>query len=383
MERTTGRYVDGSMGEARYRAYVPNPLPPEPPLRIEGPLLSQLERANQALGRLDGISLLLPDPDLFLYSFVRKEALLSSQIEGTQSSLSDLLLFELDELPGVPVDDVEEVSNYVAAMQHGLQRIREDFPLSLRLLREIHERLLAGGRGATKTPGEFRTGQNWIGGRSPSTARFVPPPPDYLADCLTRFERFLHAPREEMPPLLKAALAHVQFETIHPFNDGNGRLGRLLIALLLCHDEVLRQPSLYLSLFFKTRREAYYEHLQQVRVTGDWEGWLQFFLEGVEVTSNQAVTTAQRTLALFGTDRLKLAGMPASVQRVFEDLTKRPVQSVPKLQQRLGMTSPTVRTAIRQLAELEIVNEITGQQRNRIYVYDQYYQLLAEGAQPL
>lgn len=373
------------MGEARYRAYIPFPLPPEPPLQIQGALLAQLERANQALGRLDGISLLLPEPDLFLYSYVRKEALLSSQIEGTQSSLSDLLLFELDELPGVPVDDVEEVSNYVAAMQHGLRRIREDFPLSLRLLREIHERLLAGGRGATKTPGEFRRGQNWVGGRSPSTARFVPPPPEQLDECLNQFEQFLHTPREQMPPLLKAALAHVQFETIHPFNDGNGRLGRLLIALLLCHDGVLREPSLYLSLFFKARRDAYYEQLQQVRVTGNWEGWLAFFLEGVETTSNQAVQTAQDTLRLFAVDRERIAGVSgeASVRRVFEDLTLRPVQSVPKLGQRLPLTGPTIRSALRQLAELGIVNEITGQRRNRVYVYERYYQLLAEGAQPL
>lgn len=232
---------------------MPDPLPPNPPLSIDGAMLVRIERANQSLGRLDGITLLLPEPELFLYQYVRKEAVLSSQIEGTQSSLSDLLLFELEEAPGVPTDDVEEVSNYVAALQHGLDRLRaDDFPLSLRLIREIHGILLRGGRGARMSPGEFRRAQSWIGGRSPVHARFVPPPPDQLGECLAAFERFLHTPASEMPPLVKAALAHDQFETIHPFNDGNGRAGRLLITLLLCADRVLQQPSLYLSLFFKS-----------------------------------------------------------------------------------------------------------------------------------
>ena len=274
VQRTTGRYVSGSMAESRYQAFIPDPLPPAPPLDLTGDaLLARKEQADQALGRLDGIALMLPDPELFLYQYVRKEALLSSQIEGTQSSLSDLLLFELNEAPGVPVDDVEEVSNYVAALNHGLRRLREDeFPLSLRLIREMHALLLQGGRGANRHPGEFRTGQVFVGGGIGALAHFVPPPPEALDEALAAFERFLHAPRGDMPPLVKAALAHVQFETIHPFNDGNGRLGRLLIALILCNEGVLREPTLYLSLYFKRRRADYYERLNAVRVDGDWEG---------------------------------------------------------------------------------------------------------------
>ncbi|PKM00905.1 MAG: cell filamentation protein Fic, partial [Gammaproteobacteria bacterium HGW-Gammaproteobacteria-7] len=271
-------------------------------------LIALKERADQALGRLDGITLLLPDPEIFLYQYVRKEALLSSQIEGTQSSLSDLLLFELDEAPGVPLDDVEEVSNYVAALNHGLRRMREDgFPLSLRLLREMHEKLLHGGRGAHKTPGEFRRSQNWIGGRSPATASFVPPPPEHLTQCLGEFETFLH--EGDVPTVIRTALAHVQFETIHPFLDGNGRLGRLLIALMLCSDGVLREPSLYLSLYFKTHRARYYALLDAVRTQGDWEGWLAFFLDGVAETAQQAVDTAQRLLQLLAVDRARIAGL--------------------------------------------------------------------------
>lgn len=387
MERTTGEYVSGSLAGSRYRAFVPGPLPPEPALVFESPLVARLERANQALGRLDGITLMLPDPTLFLYQYVRKEALLSSQIEGTQSSLSDLLLYELEETPGVPIDDVEEVSNYVAALQLGLKRLREDdFPLSLRLIREIHTVLLRGGRGANKNPGEFRTTQNWIGGRVPALASFVPPPPDRLLECLHAFETFLHADASGMPSLVKAALAHVQFETIHPFNDGNGRLGRLLVALILCSEGVLREPSLYLSLYFKTRRQQYYEQLDAVRKTGDWEAWLAFFLEGVESTSQQAVDTAQRILALFHADREKVRGLgrrAGSALQVFEQFTRRPILDAPTIHKTLNVTAPTVRSAVAALHDLGLLDEITGQQRNRIWVYQSYYALLAEGAAPL
>jgi len=387
MDRITGAYIDSSLGESRYRAFVPDPLPPAPPLSFSPALIAGLERANQALGRLDGITLLLPDPTLFLYQYVRKEALLSSQIEGTQSSLSDLLLFELDELPGVPVDDVEEVSNYVAALNHGLNRLRkDDFPLSLRLIREMHAELLRGGRGATKRPGEFRTSQNWIGGRSPATAHFVPPPPDRLMDCLGAFEQFLHAPAAEMPPLIKAALAHVQFETIHPFLDGNGRLGRLLIALILCCEGVLREPSLYLSLYFKQHRAAYYEHLDAIRRTGDWESWLAFFLDGVASTSQQAVESAQRILHLLETDRARAGALgrrAGNVLQVLDQFARHVALNVPALQKQVRVSKPTVRAAIAQLSEMGIVNEITGQQRNRMYVYQSYYDILSEGAEPL
>ena len=378
MERIAGNYVTGSLSGSAYQAYVPNPLPPEPPLSFDASLVAQLERANQSLGRLDGMTRMLPDPELFLYQYVRKEALLSSQIEGTQSSLSDLLLFELHELPGVPLDDVEEVSNYVAALNHGLQRLRGGFPLSLRLLREIHEILLRGGRGANKTPGEFRRTQNWIGGRTPATAHFVPPPPEQLQAGLDAFEKFLHEPAETMPPLIKAALAHLQFETIHPFNDGNGRLGRLLIALILCVENVLAEPSLYLSLYFKTRRTEYYQQLDAVRKTGNWEAWLTFFFAGVE--------TARRILNLFETDRAKfnkLGRKAGNASRVFEQFTRRPVLSASQLSMDLALPTPTIRRALSVLVELKLINEITGQRRNRVWLYQDYYAILSEGAGPL
>ena len=386
--RVTGHYVPGSLADSRYQAFVPDALPPQPPLDLAaGGLIARKERADQALGRLDGITLMLPDPELFLYQYVRKEALLSSQIEGTQSSLSDLLLYELDEAPGVPLDDVEEVSNYVAALNHGLARMRQDdFPLSLRLIREMHAILLRGGRGAGKQPGEFRKGQVWIGGATPALAHFVPPPPEALDDALAAFERFLHAESSHMPPLIKAALAHVQFETIHPFSDGNGRLGRLLIALILCNEKVLREPSLYLSLYFKRRRADYYDLLNGVRVRGDWESWLGFFLDGVADSAQQAVDTAQRLLALLTRDRARIARLGAragNVGLVFERFAHRVVMTVPQLQPQLALSAPTIRAAIKTLQEMEIVNELTGQRRHRVFAYQTYLDILSEGAQPL
>ena len=278
MKRQTGTYRECSTAEESYRAFLPAPLPPSPPLRLDEEHHDLMEKANRALGRLDGMTLLLPDPSLFLYFYVRKEALLSSQIEGTQSSFNDLLLYESEEVPGVPLDDVQEVSSYVAAMTYGLDRLRGGFPLSLRLIREIHEILLAKGRGSNKEPGEFRRSQNWIGGTRPGNAAFVPPPPETLQDSLGSLERFLHNDPVFTPLLIKAALAHVQFETIHPFLDGNGRLGRLLITFLLCAEGAITEPILYLSLYFKTHRQEYYDWLQKVRSEGNWEGWLKFFL---------------------------------------------------------------------------------------------------------
>lgn len=386
--RLTGHYVTGSLAGTRYQAFIPDPLPPEPPLDFAaGDLVARKERADQALGRLDGITLMLPDPELFLYQFVRKEALLSSQIEGTQSSLSDLLLFEVDAAPGVPIDDVEEVSNYVAALKHGLRRLREDdFPLSLRLIREMHALLLRGGRGATRQPGEFRKGQVWVGGPSPALAHFVPPPPEALPDALAALERFLHEPAGRTPPLVKAALAHVQFETIHPFGDGNGRLGRLLIVLILCNEGVLRDPSLYLSLYFKRHRADYYERLNGVRVRGDWEGWLGFFLDGVAETAQQAVDTAQRLLALLASDRARIAALgkrAGNIGLVFDQFARRVILTVPRVAPELPLSPPTIRAAVRALEELEIVNEVTGQQRHRVFAYSRYLGILSEGAQPL
>ena len=272
---------------------MPASLPPVPALDL-ATLLGPLEQAQLALGRLEGISTQLPAPLSFLYTCVRKEALLSSQIEGTQSSIQELLLFELPERPGVPTDDVIEVSNYIAALEHGLKRLDAGFPLSNRLLREVHGRLMASGRGSEHDPGNFRRSQNWIGGTRPGNATCVPPPPQEVATCMSELERFLHASVPGLSALLRAGLAHVQFETIHPFLDGNGRVGRLLITLLLCHYEVLDEPLLYLSLYFKQQRPRYYELLDTVRRTGDWEAWLVFFLDGVAQTAAAAVSTAQR-----------------------------------------------------------------------------------------
>ena len=284
------------------------------------------------------------------------------------------------------MDDVREVSNYVAALNHGIERMKSGFPLSLRLLREMHGILLATGRGAQKEPGEFRRSLVWIGGQNPGNARFVPPPPDRLMECLNRFERFLHGEPECLPVLIRAALAHVQFETIHPFLDGNGRIGRLLITLLLCAEGVLSQPTLYLSLYFKTHRDAYYDRLQAVRTDGDWEGWLRFFLEGVFETSQQAVSTAQCVLALFAEDRERLGALgrrAGSALRVHECLQRRPILSVPGTADELGLSRPTVRACVDAMEKIGIAREFTGRDRRRLYVYDAYIAVLAEGTEPL
>lgn len=381
----TGRYEVTAVGGEKVRAFVPAPLPPDPPLDL-APLQGPLEAALLALGRLDALSTLLPDAGLFLYSYVRKEAVLSSQIEGTQSSLSDLLLFEIDEAPGVPVDDVVEVSNHVAALEHGLARLRGGFPLSSRLLREIHARLLARGRGSDKAPGEFRRSQNWIGGTRPGNARFVPPPAHLVLDCMSDLERFLHEPNPRFPALIRAALAHVQFETIHPFLDGNGRVGRLLITFLLCHDGVIREPLLYLSLFFKQNRSQYYELLDQVRRKGDWEAWLGFFLEGVAQTAEGAVTTARRIEELFRKDQERIQGhgkKAGSALRVHQTLKERPIASLPEAARRTGLSYPAASSGMGVLEELGVAREITGRRRDRMYVYEGYLAILNEGTEPL
>lgn len=387
----TGHYSSSLAGGETIRAFVPDPLPPVPPLDLGGARQTALEKATLALGRLDSIALLLPDPQLFLYAYVRREAVLSSQIEGTQSSLSDLLLFELDELPGVPFDDVVEVSNYVAALEHGMARLREGFPLCNRLLREMHVHLMARGRGADKAPGEFRRSQNWIGGTRPGNARFVPPPPQEVESCMTALEHFIHSGlinpgMGELPVLLKAALAHVQFETVHPFLDGNGRLGRLLIALLLHEGGALAQPLLYLSLYFKQHRSLYYELLDRVRTEGDWEGWVDFFLEGVEQTAHGAVQTARRLVDLFqqDTQRVHSSGRgAANVLRVLDTLRQRPLCSLRQIGQSAGVSFPTASRAMLTLVEMGIARELTGQRRNRVFVYDAYLNILNEGGEAL
>jgi Fic family protein len=385
-ERIAGDYVDGSLAAERYKAFVPRPLPPDPPIAIDSTMFILLEGANRALGRLDGLAALFPDPDLFIYFCVRKEALLSSQIEGTQSSLSDLLLFENDEVPGVPLDDVQEVSCYVAAMNYGLERIRANFPLSLRLLREIHGKLLNNGRGAEKDPGEFRRQQNWIGGSRPSLAMFVPSPPDRLMQCLGDFERFLHADPPAVPLLVKAAMAHAQFETIHPFLDGNGRLGRLLITLLLCAEDAMSQPILYLSLYFKANRNEYYERLQRVREKADWEGWINFFLQGVKETSEQAADAGRRILSIFDEDRKaieQLGRASGSAARSFQALQRRPMLTIPAAAEKLQLSQPAVTAAFANLIELKIASEVTGKQRGRVFVYSRYLAELAQGTEPI
>ncbi len=382
----TGRYEITTIAGEGIKAFIPAPLPPEPPLEIDNRRQKLLERATLALGRLDSITLLLPDPDLFLYAYVRREAVLSSQIEGTQSSLSDLLLFELDEAPGVPFDDVVEVSNYVAALNHGLERLKGGFPLSNRLIREMHEILLSRGRGSAKSPGQFRRSQNWIGGTRPGNAYFVPPPPQYVEGCMAELERFLHDEKNPYPAIIKAALAHVQFETIHPFLDGNGRIGRLLIAFVLHHDQVLSQPLLYLSLYFKTHREEYYRFLDMVRIEGDWEAWVDFFLEGVEQTADNAVDTARRLVALFQEDEKKIraVGRSAStVMRVFQVLRERPLTDLNHVCERTGLSFPAASKSMKSLERLGIVREITGRRRNRVFAYGQYLEILSKGTEPL
>jgi Fic family protein len=379
-----GRYQVTSVGGEPVQAFIPAPLPPVPPLKLEERLQALLESAGLALGRLDGVSTLLPDTALFLYAYVRKEAVLSSQIEGTQSSLSDLLLFELDEVPGVPLDDVTEVSNHVAALDHGLERLRGGFPLSNRLIREIHGVLLSRGRGAGKDPGQFRRTQNWIGGNRPGNAVFVPPPAGAVQECMAALEAFLHAEADGLPILVRAGLAHVQFETIHPFLDGNGRVGRLLITLQLCHTGVLREPLLYLSLYFKQNRAVYYELLDRVRRDGDWESWLSFFLTGVKQVAEEATTTGGRLLEMFRTDRSRVAASgrrAGSALRVLEVMQNRPLRSLTRLQDTTGLSFPAVSGAMGLLVELGIAREVTGKRRNRVFAYDRYLAILNEGTE--
>lgn len=382
----TGTFHVTAVAGEKVCAFVPLALPPAPPLELTGPRQLLLEKATLAVGRLDSVSALLPDPALFLYSYVRREAVLSSQIEGTQSSLSDLLLFELEEAPGTPVYDVVEVSNYVAALELGMGRLGDGLPLCNRLFCEMHAALMAKGRGSEKQPGEFRRSQNWIGGTRPGNARFVPPPPQEIAACMGDLEKFLNDEGQGLPVLLKAALAHAQFETIHPFLDGNGRLGRLLIALLLHHGGLLADPLLYLSLYLKQHRSEYYELLDRVRATGDWEAWVDFFLEGVDQTARSAVETARRLVNLFEADtaRIQQSGRAApNALRVLAALRQRPVLTLKHLRDQHGITFPTATKAMNTLLAAGIARELTGQRRNRVFAYDGYLGLLNEGGAPL
>jgi Fic family protein len=384
-----GRFLQAQNGADEYWVFHPSPLPPDPPLEIDAVKQTLLDRANQSLGRLDGVTLLLPDPDQFLYTFIRKEAVLSSQIEGTQSSLSDLLLFENEAAPGVPREDAQETANYIAAMDHGLNRIKsaDGLPLSSRLLRELHRVLLQSGRGANKNPGEFRRDQNWIGGTRPANARFVPPPWTEVVPAIGNLEKYLHDEFGQTPVLIKAAVAHAQFETIHPFLDGNGRVGRLLITLLMCSEGILRRPLLYLSLYFKQNRDTYYEQLQRVRLEGTWEEWLRFFLEGVVEVAESTTETTRRIVRMLERDRQTIheLGRAAGTAHRVHDLAARfVVVRAPWAADSLGLTEPPVYAAIKRLEDIGILREVTGRRRGKLYVYDEYLAILNEGtAEPV
>jgi Fic family protein len=376
---TPGSYVEVATAGERFKAFVPAPLPPVPPITWSPALRRRFDDALLALGRLDALTAHLPNAALLLYSFVRKEAVLSSQIEGTQSSLADLLLYEIDEQPGVPVADAREVSRCVAALEYGLKNLRGGLPMSMRLLRGMHEVLMSHPGGRSKTPGEIRRSQVWIGGTRPGNAAFVPPPANALGECLKPLEQFLNDEPEPTPPLIKAALAHVQFETIHPFLDGNGRLGRLLIVLQLVADGVLREPMLYPSLFFKTHRALYYELLNEVRLHGDWERWLDFFAEGIAETAAQAVATAQALLKLVNKDRDRIAalGRPApSALSVHQAMQKQPLITSAALVKATRLTPATINKSLAHLEGLGIVAELTRRQRDRVFSYRRYVDLL-------
>ncbi|MTH79114.1 Fic family protein [Paracoccus aestuariivivens] len=379
-----GRSLETPVAGEIVRAFVPPPLPPKPDIDVLQ-LLDRLSLAERALGRLDGITTLLPRQELFLYMYVRKEAVLSSQIEGTQSTLTDLLRFETEAAAGEPIDDIREVSNYVDAMMYGLERLQE-LPLSLRLIREMHERLLQSGRGGTKNPGEFRRSQNWIGGSRPGNALFVPPPVTEMDACLDALERFMHERDSKLPALIKAGLLHVQFETIHPFLDGNGRIGRLLVTLYLCVNDVLRKPLLYLSLYLKTHRADYYRLLQEVRQYGNWEAWLDFFLTGVAETANQAFDAATRIVDLFKTDRERITAesdRPGSALRIHDLFQQNPFLTATQAVQNTGLSAPTVNAALADLERLGIVIEITGRRRRRVFSYQRYLAIISEGTDPI
>jgi Fic family protein len=368
---------------ASFRAYCPHPLPPEPDLEFGSKLKRTLSKADQMLGRLDGLSYVLPDPDLLIHFYIRKEAVLSSQIEGTQSTLSELLLFELEDV-GIGGDDVQEVSNYVAAMRHGLTRIAGDFPLSGRLLREMHGILLKVGRGSDRTPGEFRRSQNWIGGTRPGDALYVPPPVEEMEESLGQFENFMNDGSRDYPVLIQCAMLHLQFETIHPFLDGNGRLGRLLMTLLLIERGVLGQPLLYLSLYLKLHKQRYYELLQQVRMEGVWEEWVLFFLEGVIVTSERAIKLAKDILELFRRDEATLNALGigrGSALAVMKILQQLPYASTRKIAERSGLAFNTAASVLSKFERAGLLIEVTGKDRGKIYKYREYLSLLEEGTE--
>ena len=381
---STGTYQTTTTPGEPVHAFVPHPLPPTPQITPRETLGHLLEQAATALGRLDAVTTLLPDATLSVYGHIRKEAILSSRIEGISSSLTDLMLHEAGRPPAANPTDTLETSNLVTALNHGVNRLRAGFPLSNRLLREMHALLLTSERGSAMMPGEFRRSQNWIGGSRPGNAVFVPPPPNHVQQCMSDLERFIHDPDDGLPVLVKAGLAHVQFETIHPFLDGNGRLGRLLIALMLCDAGLLREPLLYLSLYFKHNRSTYYRLLNDIRHSGDWEAWLRFFLEGVREVAEAAVATARTASETIRDDRSRIGRQgrrAGSALRVHHSLVERPVGNIARLASRTGLSAPTVAAALRLLESLAIVREITGRQRGRVFTYERYLAVLREGTE--
>lgn len=384
-KRTTGRYESVTVGGEKVDAFVPFDLPPgRPALVIDAKLERCIGQAEQALVRLDLAGEMVPSLDWFIYAFVRKEAVISSQIEGTQASLVDLLAFEAEDQPQ-PNADVEEVTNYLDALAYARGQLasKRGLPVSLRLLNEAHKRLMRGVRGGSKQSGEIRRSQNWIGGSRPGNAVHVPPPSEKLSQLLSSFEKYIHAD-DRLPKLVRAGLLHAQFETIHPYLDGNGRIGRLMIALLLEHWGLLKAPLLYLSLFFKRHREEYYRHLNLVRLEGDWEGWIDFFLDGVGTIADEAVASARELFNLVSTDRTRLLGVESasvSALRLFERLPRHPIVTVASAMRLLETSKPTATRAIEVLAEVSILVETTGKKRDRSFAYRAYMERLRTGTE--
>lgn len=388
--RTAGTYETTAVAGEKVSAFVPDPLPPaEPAFELDGRVLESLWLAEQTLDKLELAADLVPSVDWFLYAFVRKEAVVSSQIEGTQATLDDLLRFEAraegTQSESAASADVEEICNHLDALAYARRQLAdpEGLPLSMRLLHRTHARLMSGARGADKLPGEVRRSQNWLSGTRPGNAAFVPPPPHRLAELLSDLEKFIHA-ESDLPPLVRAGLVHVQFETIHPYLDGNGRIGRLLVTLLLEHWKLLGEPLLYLSLYFKRHRAEYYRRLDAVRREGDWEGWIAFFLDGVVEVGREAVASARDLAQLVARDRemvLEEETSSMTILRLFESLPRRPIVTAPGVRDLLGVTLPTAGRSIEALAGLGILEEITGKQRDREWSYREYVDRLRVGTE--
>ncbi|HMI88615.1 MAG TPA: Fic family protein [Polyangiaceae bacterium] len=384
--RVTGRKSVRLLGGEQVASFVPEPLPPRaPPLSLSGGLATSLSRAERSLARLEVAGEMVPSLDWFIYAFVRKEAVVSSQIEGTQATLVDLLEYEAEKPDGQPFDDVREVCNYLDALKFARRQLANPngLPLSMRLLHETHRRLMRGVRGADKHPGEVRRSQNWVGGTRPGNAAFVPPPPEQLPALLGDLEKYLHA-ENGLAPLVRIGLAHVQFETIHPYLDGNGRIGRLLVTLLLEHWNLLSSPLLYLSLFFKRHRAEYYRRLTEVRSNGDWEGWIAFFLEGVATIADEAVASARDIFGLVNTDRqhvLASSGASVFAIRLMDQLPVHPVVTIAGIVKLLDTTKPTAAKAVQVLQKIGVLAETSGKQRDRTFAYQKYLDKLRTGTE--